>query len=84
MREIAEETGIHVEPDELIEVRSYLNPATGYNRHAFCIERYIEESQIDLTEGQGFAWIDFADLPSLDMTTYSRSDLEYYLSSRAE
>ena len=57
----------------MVEVRSYPNPATGYHRHAFCVERYVEESKIDLTEGQGLAWIAFSDLPSLDMTEYSRS-----------
>ena len=83
MREIAEETGIRVDLEDLIEVRSYPNPNTGYDRHTFCVERYVEESQIQLTEGQGFAWIGFGDLTSLDMTATSRSDLDFYLSSRA-
>lgn len=81
------ETGLQVSLEELIGVRSYLNPGTGYFRHAFCVERWVDERDIVLTEGQGFAWIAFTDLPSLDMpsldmTASSRSDLEYYLNRR--
>ncbi len=57
VREIAEETGIHVAEDELEPVRSYFNQLTGYQRHVFCIRRVVAEADIQLTEGQGFAWV---------------------------
>lgn len=79
LREVEEETGIALQPDDLTPVRSYFNDSTGYDRHVFCVEQYIEPVRIRLGEGQGFSWFPLAKLARVDLISRGRADLEFYL-----
>ena len=79
IREVAEETGIGVSEEEAVPIRDYFNRHTGYHRHVFCVRRYVPESEIRLTEGQGFAWMPEDDLSDYDLVDTVRADLSFFL-----
>jgi 8-oxo-dGTP pyrophosphatase MutT (NUDIX family) len=78
LREIAEETGLHLGPEQVRALRNY--PTTGHALHraVFYVPLDLPLSNIRLTEGAGLDWWHLDEALYLDATTATLSDLAFF------
>jgi 8-oxo-dGTP pyrophosphatase MutT (NUDIX family) len=75
-REMREELGIALSPDQIRPIRSYVNPEVGRWRHTFYAAWPSPDDQFALTEGDGYAWFPLAEAIELpDLMRFARDDL---------
>jgi 8-oxo-dGTP pyrophosphatase MutT (NUDIX family) len=79
LREVSEEIGLLLQPDDILRLRRYLN--TGHNllRVVFFARRAVSTEDLTLGEGAGFAWIRLDDVQGLDLTEQARDDLRHFI-----
>jgi 8-oxo-dGTP pyrophosphatase MutT (NUDIX family) len=79
VREIAEEIGLHIEPEQAVYLREYLNPLVNQYRVVFYIETDIAADRLVLGEGAGFGWFRLDEVHRLDLAQKTREDLVYFV-----
>ncbi len=79
VREIFEEIGLRITPDQAIPLREYMNPLVNQYRVVFYIESNIPAERLVLGEGAGFAWFRLDAVHGLDLAQKSREDLDYFV-----
>jgi 8-oxo-dGTP diphosphatase len=74
-RELHEELGLELEPDEIVRLWDYMTPS-GSHRYVFLHHWADPEHQFVLGEGQGYGWFTIQEaLGTVKLTTNSRRDL---------
>lgn len=80
IRELKEEIGFNVSPEEVKELRDYLNIKLNTHRYIFFIESLLTDtSKLVLGEGAGFQWIPLEKVFEYDLTEKTRKDLKFFL-----
>lgn len=82
VRELKEEIGITISPDKLMPLRDYLNKPNMTWRYTYSMEFDTPKSKMTLGEGEDFDWMPFDKALELDLTTNTRSDLEFFLKNK--
>lgn len=79
MREIKEELGIDIFPDQVHVLYDYYNKELETHRYVFFVESDLEKSQMKLGEGAGFDWVQLENIFDYDLTDKTKLDLEFFL-----
>ncbi|HQU07471.1 MAG TPA: NUDIX domain-containing protein [Candidatus Paceibacterota bacterium] len=79
LRELREELGVEVDTEKVVHLRSYLNEEPKTDRHVFYTTKSVSVSALVLNEGAGFGWISLGNVFSYDLSDYTRSDLEFFV-----
>src|SRR3954454_10222780 len=75
-REMREELGIELSPDQIVPLRQYINPDVGRPRYIFYVVWPSLNDDFTLTEGDGYAWIPLDEAIVLpDLMALARGDL---------
>ena len=75
-REMREELGVELRPDQIQAIHAYVNPEVGRWRHIFYAEWPSLDDQFALTEGAGYSWFPLDDAIALpDLMRFARDDL---------
>jgi len=82
VRELFEEIGLHVSPENVFHLCDYLNKEFDTYRHVFYVESNIRINELKLGEGAGFEWILLSRLDSKRLTEKTRVDLNYFIESK--
>lgn len=80
IRELEEEIGLRVAPQEAKKLREYMNTDLNTYRVVFFVESTASRESFTLGEGAGFSWVKISDREHLDLTDKTREDLEYFVS----
>jgi len=80
IREMHEELGIHILPDEVKILRDYVNDEFGTHRYVFFMESELPKEEMQLGEGADFDWIPLKKVLEYDITEKTRGDMEYFIS----
>ncbi len=83
VRELREETGLHVRPEDVTPLCAYLNEEFGVMRHVFFVRSSVGTSELTLGEGAGFAWVSLSGLDAYDLTAKTVRDLQYFMKEYA-
>jgi 8-oxo-dGTP diphosphatase len=78
LRELKEETGLDLRPDELQRLREYVVTERKQYQIIFYAEKAVPLDELVLGEGAGIAWVALADVASLAMNKYNRDDVRYF------
>ncbi len=79
-REIKEEIGVSVDRNKLKFFRSYVNQDMLSLRHVFFLDFDLKKEEMTLGEGEDFDWIPLDRVFDLELTKYTRVDLEFFVS----
>jgi 8-oxo-dGTP pyrophosphatase MutT (NUDIX family) len=79
VRELREEIGFSVGPEQAIPLREYLNIDMGTYRVIFYVESDVSEDDLTLGEGAGFEWIPLAQVSGYNLTDKTQDDLRYFI-----
>ena len=79
VRELREEIGLSIRPEQAILLREYLNTDMGTYRVIFYVESDISASELVLGEGAGFEWVPIEKAFSYDLTEKTQDDLRYFV-----
>jgi 8-oxo-dGTP pyrophosphatase MutT (NUDIX family) len=75
-REMREELGIALAPEQIVPLREGINPYTGRRRYIFYVLWPALNEDFVLTEGDGFAWFTLMDALALpDVQPLAHADL---------
>lgn len=77
VRELREEIGLAVAPEEAIALRIY-RLKSGRERAVFYVRAAVPVSELTLGEGAGMRWIGLAELDAYDLTEATRDDLRFF------
>lgn len=78
-REMREELGIDLAPEQIRYLRSYVNQDVGRQRHIFYALWPDPDHTFALAEGDGYGWFSLDDALRLpDLMAYAREDLTYF------
>ena len=80
IREMHEELGICILPDEVKLLRDYMNNERDIHRYVFFVESETAKEHMQLGEGADFGWIPLRKVFQYDITDKTREDLEYFVS----
>jgi 8-oxo-dGTP diphosphatase len=78
-RELQEELGIAVAPDEVVPLCNYFNEERSTHRHSFYIVSEKRKDEMVLGEGAGLDWIPLEKVFEYDLTDKVRNDLRTFL-----
>jgi len=81
IRELDEELGIEVKEREIQLVNDYVW-IHGNHHYVFLLNTTARAMQIELTEGQGFAWVSRDKALDYDLTVGAKNDLKIFLDSK--
>ena len=79
VRELREEIGLSIRPEQVIPLREYLNTDVGTYRVIFYVESGISASELVLGEGAGFEWVSIEKILGYNLTEKTRNDLRYFV-----
>lgn len=79
LREFEEEIGLKLKAHELRQLREYMNIPADQYRVVFYVESEVDEAELILGEGAGFAWIELARVFDYDLSDLTRDDLRYFV-----
>lgn len=82
VREMGEEIGLKIRPEEPIHLREYMNELVQQYRVVFYVESSVSQDRLVLGEGAGFAWISLADVWKFDLADKTREDLQFFVERR--
>ena len=75
-RELREELGVELQPDQVASLGDYIDPRVGLRRYVFSCEWASLTTAFALGEGDGFAWFPLEEALRLpDLTDVDREDL---------
>lgn len=75
-REMREELGVELAPEQVRPIQDQLNPRTGRHRYAFYAEWPTRDESFALTEGDDYGWFPLEDALALpDIVDRARDDL---------
>jgi 8-oxo-dGTP pyrophosphatase MutT (NUDIX family) len=80
IRELKEELGISIRPDEVMHLTDYLNEKHNTHRYSFFVNSDIKKSEMTLGEGADFDWILIDHVLQLDLSPSSEKDLRLFIS----
>lgn len=78
IREVSEELGVTLQPQEVKHLHSNVDLPSGTKRHVFCVTKQLSVAQIDLQEGADIAWHPYDRVASLKLAKSTRQDLNQY------
>lgn len=79
LRELEEEISLKLLPENAIYLRDYLNTELNVQRHVFYAESDVSISELQLGEGADMKWVALSDVWDYDLTTLTRSDLQFFV-----
>jgi 8-oxo-dGTP pyrophosphatase MutT (NUDIX family) len=79
VREMAEEIGLPLQPEQAVHLREYMNTLVNQYRVVFYVEIYVPTERLVLGEGAGFDWFALDAALRLDLAQRTRDDLEYFI-----
>jgi 8-oxo-dGTP diphosphatase len=78
LRELKEEIGLELQPQELQRLREYVVPEEQEYQVIFYAEKAVSLDKLVLGEGAGFAWVSLTEAANLPMNNYARDDIRYF------
>ena len=84
IRELYEEIGLRVEPDEVRYLRDYPRNTIAQHRAVFYVPSAVPVEELTLGEGAGLAWLRLDKLCTVDITDATRADLECFAARREQ
>ena len=79
VREMAEEIGLRLQPEQAVHLREYMNTLVNQYRVVFYVETYVPTERLVLGEGAGFGWFTLDAALRLDLAQRTRDDLDYFI-----
>ena len=79
VRELHEEIGLKVDPDDVILLCEYHNTELNTYRIVFFLESEVELKDLRLGEGAGFDWVPIESLGKYDLTDKTREDMDRFI-----
>lgn len=79
VRELNEELGLQVMPEDITPLCDYWNEERDTHRYSFYIVSDKRKDEMTLGEGADFDWITLDTVLEYDLTTKVRKDIEYFL-----
>lgn len=83
VREVREELGVKVSVSEVSLLRQGYNEERKIERYIYFVNRDLKDEEIELGEGQGYAWLTLAEALAKDLTPRVRGDLEFFAREKA-
>lgn len=84
IREMKEELGLALKPEEVIPFCDYLNKERNIHRYIFYVESGKQKSEMTLGEGEDFDWIPIGKIFEYDLTAKTRQDIEAFVKTLDE
>ncbi len=78
IREMREEIGIKIEPDNTHFLREYFYPKAKNTFHIFYSISEQPRENFTIGEGADFSWIPLTQIQTLPLAEYAKNDLEYF------
>lgn len=78
IREVLEELGVKINPNEVSLLRQGYNEERKIERYIYFVTRDLKDEEIKLGEGQGYAWLTLAQALAKDLTPRVRQDLQFF------
>lgn len=82
IREIKEELGLDLQPQDVRPFRDYLNVERNVHRHVFYVETDVPIASLTLGEGKGMAWIPLDRVFDYDLTDKTITDLRAFIAQQ--
>jgi 8-oxo-dGTP diphosphatase len=79
VRELQEELGLTVSPNEIISLRDYFNESRQTHRYTFYVVSDKQKEEMVLGEGADFEWIPLDKVFTYDLTEKVANDLRFFL-----